>query len=436
MIEQARPSPFATAPSQPPAESTRSPLLLAALAVIVMLVVLEVGSYVIILLSPRLFSEPIRRKAAIYAEQRAWIHRIADSSTGQVKLDSVVGWTYRAGFHGPRDTINAQGLRSDREYGAQSADSVLRVAAFGDSFVYSNEVGNDNAWAAQVEHLQPRIELLNYGVGGYGDDQAYLRFLAVGRGLAPKIAIIGFVTDDLRRTVNVYRRFVSNLEVPLFKPRYALNNGSLVLLPNPTPNLRSYLRFANDPASVRTVGANDQWYEPLVYADPLYDYSATVRVVSFLWNRVYRRYLDPQRIWRGPTMRPESNAFRIQSEIFSRFVRAADSLGIEPLVLFFPDHDSVDRARRGQPTLYANLVAEVVRRGLPCIDAVGAFKAVPGNPSVGAWFAAGGHYSPRGNEIVASWLARDLMAASRVTDRMPGHGLAIPAADRCGSPTG
>jgi hypothetical protein len=46
--------------------------------------------------------------------------------------------------------------------------------------------------------------------------------------------LIGFVPDDIRRNVNVYRRFLSDHELPLFKPRFRISDdGVLRLLPCP-----------------------------------------------------------------------------------------------------------------------------------------------------------------------------------------------------------
>jgi hypothetical protein len=144
-------------------------------------------------------------------------------------LDSALGWRYRAGFRKGGDAISAQGLRADRVYAARPAAGVVRVAAFGDSYVYGNEVGNDDSWPTQLERSAPDVEVLNYGVGGYGVDQAYLRYLAEGRALAPQVVIIGFAPVDLPRLVNRYRRFLDDRELALAKPRFVLRGGALAL---------------------------------------------------------------------------------------------------------------------------------------------------------------------------------------------------------------
>src|SRR5439155_4864567 len=190
----------------------------------------------------------------IWREQSVLMRQLLQGG-GLLTVDSALGWRYRSDIATARDQTNSRGLRSAREYSAVPADSVVRVAAFGDSFVYGNEVDNASCWPVLAEHIYPRLEVLNYGVGGYGNDQAYLRFLADGRSLSPRIAILGFTPTDFGRVVNVYRRFLSNRELPLFKPRFVLRaGGQLELVPSPVRAPADYARYLDHPEAVTTLG--------------------------------------------------------------------------------------------------------------------------------------------------------------------------------------
>src|SRR5207245_1342737 len=107
------------------------------------------------------------------------------------------------------------------------------------------------------------LELLNYGVGGYGTDQAYLRYLLDGADLAPQVVVMGFTTDELRRTVNVYRRFISTRDVVVsFKPRYLIDaQGRLSRLDAPLRERADYERLLADPRAIIRFGEHDAWYE-------------------------------------------------------------------------------------------------------------------------------------------------------------------------------
>ena len=299
--------------------------LLCALAVALTISAIEGISLVVIALSRGVLTEEIRTTGAVFREQSSRIKRLLESdSSDLLALDPLLGWRYRAGHRDAANVINDQGLRGARRYRRRSAPGILRVAALGDSFVYGSEVNDSAAWPALTERLFPELEVLNYGVGGYGVDQAYLRFCAEGMALSPQIVIVGFTTDDLRRVVNVYRRFISNREFPLVKPRFTLTRqGDLVLLPSPVPTASDYERYLRAPQDIFRLGADDYWYHPLVYANPLYDYSATVRLLTNAWLRVAERYFRPDRMVRRGVFNSSSAAYRIQLALFERFATAA-----------------------------------------------------------------------------------------------------------------
>ena len=385
---------------------------LVALLCTLVLVAAEGISLLALRLTRPYLDEEIRTTADVFREQSARIRVLMEPDTTRLlALDSILGWRYRANHRDPNNRTNAAALRGDREYSATPKPGVIRVAAFGNSFVYCNEVDNANAWPELVEQMYPQLEVLNYGVGGYGVDQAFLRFLAEGSRLSPQVVLIGFAPVDLSRVVNVYRRFWSNREIPLIKPRYLLDDdGNLVLEPSPARVPSDYVPYLADPRRVIDLGIHDQWYEPAIYQDPLYDYSATVRLATGLWIRLRRRYVGQERLVRGGLFNPASTAFRIQLALFERFAAAVRARGARPIVVLFPDREAVVSARNGQPMVVASLVEAFRTHGLEYADLTAAFVETDPEGGVGSWFMPGGHYSPLANRLVASWLGRDVLA--------------------------
>jgi len=162
-------------------------------------------------------------------------------------MDSVLGWSPRAGAE-----VNAAGMRDDRDYASRPAPGVLRISAFGDSFTYGSDVALGENWTKRMPAMQPEIEVLNYGVGAYGLDQAYLRYSRLGADFHPHIVFIGYMTENLARDVNVYRGFYgSSYRSTIFtKPRFRVENGALKLVPNPLTSVADYRRLRNNEASV------------------------------------------------------------------------------------------------------------------------------------------------------------------------------------------
>ena len=153
--------------------------------------------------------------------------------------DEMLGWTYppNAARQSGEFTINSAGLRSRREYSQRPPSDTLRIALFGDSFTAGDEVSDDETWGHQLEmrlnQAGIRTEVLNFGVGGYGMDQAFLRWQKAGRGYAPDMVIFGFQPENLDRNVNIFP-FTSYFYRPFSKPRFVLTeSGRLELVNSP-----------------------------------------------------------------------------------------------------------------------------------------------------------------------------------------------------------
>jgi len=244
-------------------------------------------------------------------------------------------------------------------------------------------------------------------VGGYGLDQAFLRYLREGEKFHPQLVVIGFVPDDLPRVVNVYRRFISSRELPLIKPRFVLgSHGALELLAEHVPDAEGYRAYVVEPSRVRDLGKLDYWYEPLIYDNPLYDWSATVRVFSNGWARLRQRAWDTNRLLADNKFNAASEAFRIQVALMEIFAKAVSERGAQSLVVFFPDKPSAMRAVAGEAPVYTPLVRILQSKGISTLDLAPEFANEAGDRRPDDWFMPGGHYSYAGNRVAARAVLR------------------------------
>lgn len=131
------------------------------------------------------------------AALKQFVNRDKSEPTEQ---DPILGWVAR------RET-NTAGMRDDREYEKVPPPDTLRISAFGDSFTFSSDVALEDSWSKQLSAIEPSVEVLNYGVGAYGLDQAFLRYLKVGTTYNPDIVFIGYMSENIARNVNIFRPF-------------------------------------------------------------------------------------------------------------------------------------------------------------------------------------------------------------------------------------
>ena len=165
---------------------------------------------------------------------------IANKDISVVVYDETLGWTYRPNSirQAGTFTINDSGFRSKHNYSPVPSPDTLRIALFGDSFTAGDEVSDDEAWARKLEimltEMGLRAEVLNFGVGAYGMDQAYLRYKEQGKDFAPDIVIFGLQPENLARNLNVFRQLMHGSGPPFSKPRFTVKNDRLELINSPT----------------------------------------------------------------------------------------------------------------------------------------------------------------------------------------------------------
>jgi len=139
------------------------------------------------------YALPVRRYAGLVAATE----RRADDA--YARDDAELGWTiaarathrnglYAAEGHGIRAASSAADCAATPEPG------VLRVGLFGDSSTHRSEVAFEETWGRvserALEEREVPAEVLNFGVGGYGTDQALLRLAA------PRAPVLLALADD------------------------------------------------------------------------------------------------------------------------------------------------------------------------------------------------------------------------------------------------
>lgn len=306
--------------------------------------------------------------------------------------DPVLGWSIA-----PSRT-SADGLYSSSVEGLRSAfagerlaatPAPPRVAITGDSFIFSEEVPYEDSLARFLEEKLPEpTQILNFGVPGYGVDQAVLR---VEQGLAkwrPQVAVLGFIQDDFNRNLNVYAFLKVDWATPMSKPRFVARGGALELLN--FPNLPPDEIFARES----------------IFDLPLLDHD--VEFDAYQWRRrplhasyLFRYLTAAFPAWPQRTAQTAEEAVvALGPLIVERFVSSMRNAGTIPLVLYLPsrgDFQGSDRKVRDQ------ILEAAARRGVAeIVDLTECLlERVPESE---LFLKNGVHYSRRGNQAAAECL--------------------------------
>src|SRR5262249_3191869 len=155
------------------------------------------------------------------------------------KYDPDLGWVNEPSVHIPNMygrgvylNTNSQGFRNSHDFDTAVPNGKYRIICSGDSFTLGFGVDNDHTWCQELTSLDPRLETVNMGEGGYGVDQAYLWYKRDGVKLEHHVHLMAFITDD-------FHRMQLDSFLGYGKPVIDIENGMLVVKNVPVPR-RAY----------------------------------------------------------------------------------------------------------------------------------------------------------------------------------------------------
>ena len=289
---------------------------------------------------------------------------------------------------------NAQGFRNDHDFAGDPPPGKIRAICAGDSFTLGYGVGNDHPWCQVLSKLDSRFETVNMGQGGYGIDQAYLWYRRDGTPLRHQLVIFAFVTADFNR---MQRDSFLNYGKPLLK----VQGGKLAVDNVPVP--KSAFRFT--------------WF---VTNLPLFQ---DLRLVKFADG------VREQFVARVPSLKskpPSEEATALSGAIFAALRDASRQAGAVPVLVYLPNQSDYD----GSPLTdqwRAIVARQAGELGISFIDVVEDFQKMP--RALGALFIppdrlrfgeASGHYTAKGNEVMAKALYDKLIRLPEVQGKLAG----------------
>jgi hypothetical protein len=265
---------------------------------------------------------------------------------------------------------NGQSFRNAGDIAPAVPPGRYRVICSGDSFTFGDGVDNDHTWCQQLAARDPRIEPVNLGEGGYGADQAYLRFLRDVRDLQYQIHVFAFISNDFVR-----------MEEPVFlgfgKPVLAIEHGELVARNVPVPRLAS--RY------------------PWLIAIPR---ALKETRIGTLVDRVGKKF--------GRAASHDADAEEQRNErtravirlMFAGLKRASDARGSRLVLLYQPVVYELDTSRLNPWTKFLEETAR--QQQIPFVNVLDAMRSRSDSESLFLQIGtAAGHYSNAGHAIVA-----------------------------------
>jgi hypothetical protein len=247
-----------------------------------------------------------------------------------------------------------------------------------------------------------KCEVLNFGVGGYGMDQAYLRWNKDGARWRPHVVIFGFFADDCYRNLNLLRLLrVPDSGISLMKPRFVLEGDGLRLVNSPTPSPEE------TPAIVRDFPA---W--PLAVHEGFFQ-AEDFRPKPWRWSRlgayIEARLTLPGRAARAEEFfRPGGEAGQVTLRLLRNMRHEVTAGGAAFYVVHLPGEMDLIDLRRSDRMPHTALLARL-REEQEVIDVAPALLAA-GQGRTSREFFDDGHYGEEfhrlSGEVISGVLAR------------------------------
>jgi hypothetical protein len=273
------------------------------------------------------------------------------------------------------------------------------VSVYGDSFTLG--AGDDATYPHDLARaLGCAVD--NYGVGGYGSDQALMLFEAQRQLDRAPVVILGHLAENVLRNVNQYQGLLYPESRIRFKPRFLLEDGQLRWLPLPVADADAYHAIAARPERFLTHDA---------FVDrPRPRFPYTLHLVRWLLDDSYARSRLARSPWHAAFYAPDhpSGALPLTVRILTRFAADARADGREPVVFLVPTRSDLAWARRTGRWTDQPLADALVAAGVRVVHAGPALATRLGDRDLGGLFVADGHPNAAGYALLADVLGDGL----------------------------
>lgn len=261
--------------------------------------------------------------------------------------------------------------------------------AFGDSFTYGEESHSNDVWA-NVASLALGCRIENYGVGGFGTDQALVLYESTQSNTP--IVILGIYSEMLRRNMAASWLFYGRQKDRALKPYFKLNDqGQLTKIPWPTNTSTQALKDYHQ---------HDIYFKSFDIQFP-YFWHLTKIVFYQLKTRLENK---------GIFFDKQVDALPLQRELLDTFTAQVSARGSEMVMVFFP---SLAELANNKLNYTEQLNDYKLKHPNTCVIDTGPslLFAVKHDIKVNA---PHGHYNSTGNKIVAQEIVKGLQRCQKM----------------------
>ena len=288
------------------------------------------------------------------------------------------------------------------------------TSTYGDSFTYGAEVEDDEAYPHFLSQITG-CNVRNYGVDGYGSDQALMLFRAQLSADSAQTVILGHLSENILRNVNQYRNLLYPGSPLQFKPRFVQNGHGLRRVPIPVNGPRDFRALEQNPASVVAADA--------LLTRPRPGFPYTITLIRWLFTdlklRAKMEGVPVEAAFYAPTH--PTGALDLTTRILSTFAREADEQGKRGIILLLPTAPTMRHAWKTGVWVDQPLADGLRGKNLSVIHAGPEVLARIRNTDPCRLFEGckQHHFNAAGNRLVAEIVAEHMVRSRDVISHAP-----------------
>jgi len=267
--------------------------------------------------------------------------------------DSLLGWK--------NNNSDNYGARIDK---SNFSKYKTCIDMYGDSFTYGLEVEDIDAWPSKLsEKLRCRVR--NYGVVGYGTDQAYLKYQYQHREHS-NIVVLNHLSEDILRNINQFQNLLYPNSQFGLKPRFIIINNKLTLIKTINLTKLEFKEFLSSPKKFLKYeyfipsGDSGVQIASFPYSASLVKALKHYHVRAFLNNKSRTEEFYEQN--------HKSQSLQITEKIMKEFERSAREKGLIPIVTIIPTCRDFEHKNIHGDFPYKNLSKELNKHSSFFID--------------------------------------------------------------------
>jgi len=317
--------------------------------------------------------------------------------------DSELGWVRHPGTKKESEqySINERGARENPGHESLS----VKISTYGDSFCFCRQNKDNETWQWFLsEHTKSNV--LNFGVGNYGIDQAYLRLKREFPKNKSKVIVMCVVPSTIVRILCVWKHYNEYGNVLGFKPRFEIENGELKEVKN---IMDSKDKFNQLNEFLPVIQKHDYFYKtkfkkemirfPYIYHIlknsrrnlPLIYYVITKQI-----EKAMMKIMDINLELRVNLFK-DGEATDLIQKIIDLFVKYAKEQNVKPILLIVPQKDDIDFIRRnGHFYVDVFKFPDSYLKVIDMYDVFINFEDIYSDDN-----KYGGHPNKKGNELIA-----------------------------------